>query len=443
MTTGKHIVILGAGVIGLAAAHYCQRAGHRVTILERNAAVRDGCSFGNAGLICPSHFIPLASPGTFRQGLRWLLKPNSPLYIKPRFTPSFLGWLLRFYKASTDGHVARSAPLLRDLNFASRQLYEQLAQSLAASPARISTANSFALQNHGLLMLCKTAAALDEEIHLAEQAAKLGIQTNVLDPTSLAALDPKAQYDVLGAVHYPQDCHLSPTGLMAAFQRNIETHAGEFRWSETVTRTNTRVAGQASRIESVETQTPDGQTHEYCGDEFVLAAGVWSAALARYLRLNLPLEPGKGYSLTLDRPPEQPTIPAILTEARVAVTPLPGGAVRFGGTMELGGMRCADRISPRRVAAIARAAADYYPAFAPTDFASIKPWSGLRPCSPDGLPYLGRTAQYGNLLAAAGHAMLGISLAAITGKLIAELASDEPPSTDIHMLSPDRYSRRQ
>jgi D-amino-acid dehydrogenase len=175
-------------------------------------------------------------------------------------------------------------------------------------------------------------------------------------------------------------------------------------------------------------------------DEFVLCAGVWSEPLARELGLSLPLMAGKGYSLTLPRPPRRPHLPAILTEARVAVTPM-GESLRVGGTMELTSRDQAGRIAPARVQGIVSSVARYYPELTPDDFRGVPAWSGLRPCSPDGLPYLGRFARFDNLSAATGHSMMGMSLGPVSGKLMAEILCGEPPSLDVSALSPDRYSR--
>jgi D-amino-acid dehydrogenase len=191
-----------------------------------------------------------------------------------------------------------------------------------------------------------------------------------------------------------------------------------------------RVSGR--RIEAARTNKGD-----FTADEYVLCGGSWSPGVARELRARLPMQAGKGYSLTLPHPRQLPQISAIFSEARVAVTPM-GGTLRFGGTMEIAGLD--ERINPRRVQGIIHAVPRYYPDFSPSDFEGIQPWRGLRPCSPDGLPYLGRFAAYDNLSTATGHAMMGLSLGPITGRLMAEILTGEKPSLDLTMLSPDRYA---
>jgi len=418
---GKRVVIVGGGVVGLAAAYYCQRRGFSVTVVERNAEQRDGCSFQNAGMIVPSHFVPLAAPGMVALGLKWMWNPASPFYVKPRLSWDLFDWGLKFWQAGTREHVRRAAPLLRDLSLASRDCFEEI----AALPGR-----DFGLTKKGLLMLCKTRHAFDEEIRTAELARTLGIPVEVLDPGQAAALDPDVQMDIAGAVYFPKDCHLAPDRFVNRLQEELAAQGAEFVW-------NTEVSGwrieRDRHIRAVRTSA--GADIE--ADEFVLCGGSWSPLLARELDLRIPIQAGKGYSLTLSNPGQLPGICAILCEARIAVTPI-GGALRFGGTMEIAGLD--EDINPVRVRGIIDAVPQYYPQFAPGDFDGVAPWRGLRPCSPDGLPYVGRTARFRNLAIATGHAMMGLSLAPITGKLIAGALADDKPPFDLTQLSPDRYS---
>jgi D-amino-acid dehydrogenase len=324
----RSVLVLGGGVIGLACAWHAARRGRRVTVAERLPAARDGCSFGNAGMIVPSHFVPLAAPGMAALGLKWLWHPESPFYIRPRLDAELFGWGWKFWRAGTAGHVARAAPLLRDLSLASRAEYEALAEE---------SGNEFGLTRRGLLMLCRTPHALDEEARTAEQARRLGLPAEVLDAQQTAALEPGVTMSVAGSVLFPKDCHLSPDRLMATLQERLATDGVEFLWE-------TEVTGwrhEGGRL--VAAQTTRG---ELAADEFVLAGGSWSPRAAAGLGLKLPMQAGKGYSLTLPQPRELPQLCAIFTEARIAVTPM-GGALRFGGTLELAGLD--ETINPRRV----------------------------------------------------------------------------------------------
>ena len=414
-----HVAVIGGGVIGLCTALACTLRGRPVTVVERNGMERDGCSFQNAGVIVPSHFVPLAAPGMVALALKWMWNPRSPFHVKPRASWELVDWAIKFWRAAGENQVRHAAPLLRDLALASRGCYQDLAGA----------DDDFAFEKSGTLMLCRTQHALDEEARTAGHARELGMAAAVLDAHRTAALDPGARMDIAGSVHYPDDCRLVPERLMASLERRAVRAGVQFEW-------NAEVKGwrcEGSHVRSL--RLADGR--EIAADAFVICAGAWSAGLARSLGLHLPLQAGAGYSVTLAEPRSSPRLCAMLTEARVAVTPM-GGALRFAGTMELAGLNGV--FSPARAQALMDAVPRYYPEFSRADFAGVKPWRGLRPCSPDGLPYVGRAARYDNVAVATGHAMLGITLGPITGKLVADIVSGERPKIDITMLSPDRYS---
>jgi D-amino-acid dehydrogenase len=414
----KHVVVIGAGAIGLSVAYYCAQRGHRVTVIERRPRARDGCSFGNMGMIVPSHFVPLAAPGMVKLGLKWMWNPESPFYIKPRLDWNLLSWGFHFWAASNHRQVERAGPILRDLHLASRTAFEELAD----------TGLDFGLVKEGLLMLCKTERALEEESEIGEHARQLGIPALTLNASELAKLEPGISLNVAGAVHFPKDCHLQPERFMAALEAGASAAGAEIQW-------DTQIGGWKSDRSRLTAAVTD--RGEIAGDEFVLCGGAWSPDLVSDLDLRLPMQAGKGYSVTLPNPHQQPRICSVLTEARVAVTPM-GDALRVGGTMEIAGRD--EQVSPRRVRGIVRAFSSYYSAFREEDFANVQPWSGLRPCSPDGLPYLGRTAAAPNLTIATGHAMMGLSLAPVSGQLVAALIDGETPGIDLTILSPDRYA---
>jgi D-amino-acid dehydrogenase len=352
-------------------------------------------------------------------GLRMMGNPRSPFYVKPRLNWELLSWGWRFWRNANRTHVLRSAPLLRDLNLASRACYQELAGLCV---------NEFELKSDGLLMLCKTQPALEHEAAAAKLATELGMESRTLSARETTEREPGIRMDVAGSVFYPLDGHLTPQKAVAFLQRKLAKMGVKLIWETEIDgfQTNGR------KIEAVETTNGDQKV-----DEFVICAGSWSSGLAKQLGLRIPMQAGKGYSLTLPEPRHKPHGPAILVEARVAVTPM-GQSLRFAGTMELAGMETS--INPQRVAGIVESVPAYYPDFMAGDFERVQPWCGLRPCSPDGLPYLGRTRRFDNLCLATGHAMMGLSLGPISGKLIAELVSGQPPSIDIRLLDPDRYA---
>ncbi|HZI84322.1 MAG TPA: FAD-dependent oxidoreductase, partial [Casimicrobiaceae bacterium] len=407
---------------GLCVAYWCAHKGHRVVIVERGAPEREGCSFANAGLVVPSHFVPLASPGIVQLGLRWMWSPESPFHVEPRLSADLLDWGWKVWRAATREHVERAAPVLRDLHLASRACFQEWA-------ARWD--NAFEFVDKGLLALCRTERGLEEEAQVAGFARRLGVAADVLSAAQVAAIEPSLRMSIAGGVYFPRDAHLTPARLMIALQRETQRMGVQMRHHTDVR--GWRVDGD--RVGAVHTSAGPVEA-----DEFVLCGGIWSAGLGRQLGLRLPMQAGKGYSLTLASPPALPGVCALLSEARVAMTPM-GGALRFGGTMEITDID--ERINPARIRGIVKSVGRYFPDLTPSHFANASVRTGLRPCSPDGLPYVGRFGRFANLSAATGHAMLGVSLGPITGKLIAEILSDERPSCAIAALSPDRYAERE
>lgn len=406
--------------MGLSTAYYLARAGFQVTLIERNAENADSCAHGSAGYVSPSHVVPLSSPGMVWKGLKWMLSSRSPFYIQPRLDTDLMRWSWLFARHCTKEHTQRAAPVLRDLCLGGRKLFLELAEV---------TGNTFELKTDGLLNVCKTPEGLEREANgLAAIANHLGIEARVLDAAQTAALLPGTRLNVAGSVYFPIDAHLSPRKFIPALTALLQEMGVQFRW-------NTSVFGwqtDAGRITAVHTTAG-----VLTADEFVLTGGSWSPTMLTGLDIRLPMQAGKGYSLTIDRPRRQLAKPIILTESKVAVTPM-GEKLRFGGTMEISGHD--DRVRPERIEQIKSAAQEFLPDFTPEDFAGLKPWFGYRPVTPDGMPYLGRFNRHANLTAACGHAMLGLTLGPITGLLVAEILAGQKPSVDLSMLRPDRFA---
>ena len=420
MRQSRSVIICGGGIIGLSCAYYLAREGWRVTVVERNAEGADSCAHGSAGYISPSHVVPLAAPGMVWKGLKWMLSSRSPFYIKPRLDSDLMRWGWLFARACTQAHTRRAAPVLRDLCLGGRKLFVELADI---------TGNAFELKTEGLLNLCQTQEGLDHEAHgLAAIANELGVEAQVLDARQTAALEPGAKLAVAGSVYFPIDAHVTPRRLMPALTGLLKEMGVKFAW-------NTSVYGwraEGGRIAGVSTTSGD-----LYADEYVLAGGSWSPSMVAGLGVRLPMQPGKGYSLTIPQPRFQLTKSLILTERRVAVTPM-GEQLRFGGTMEISGH--SDSVRPERVEQIIAGAQAFFPEMTAADFAGIKPWFGYRPVSPDGLPYIGRMGRYANLSTASGHAMLGLTMAPISGLLISEILTGRKPSVDLALLNPNRFA---
>lgn len=409
----KHCIIIGGGVIGLASAYYLAKAGHPVTVLDKDD-MQGGCSYGNAGMIVPSHIIPLAQPGVMAQGLRWLLDNQSPFYVQPRLSLDLLRWGLAFWRAATAAHVRRSMPVLRDISLLSKGLY----QALAAAEG------GFMYQEKGLLMLYRTPHVAEEEIRAAEAAQGMGLDVEVLSQSQLPALETGLLTSAIGGVHYRSDAHLYPDKLMVVLKATLARMQVRIVPGAEVLGFDT-AGGLVASV-----HTTQGK---FAAQEVVVATGSWSPALAKQLGVRIDLLPGKGYSFTLKAPSLGPTIPSILCEGKVAVTPM-GSDLRFGGTMEI--THTGDtHIRTPRVAGIHRSIRSFYPTL---DIAMPAPgdiWFGLRPCTPTGLPIICRSRRHRNVVIATGHGMMGLSLAPATGKLVQELVSGHTPSVDIGLLS--------
>jgi len=410
--------VIGGGVIGLCSAYYLRKSGWNVTVLDLSNE-KPNCSHGNLGMIVPSHFVPLASPGIVAQGLRWMLNSKSPFYIKPSFDLNLISWGLKFIRNATRQNVEKAALPLLQLNLYSKKLYQELSKE---------TGFDFALGEKGILMYYKTEKVAEEEAHLADKAQSMGVDAAVLNKDQVQQLEPENELDILGAVHYRCDAHLYPNRLISQLIRHLQSSGVDVQTNNPVKRIVTE-NGKIKKLITLE--------NEHEADVFIMAPGAWLGRLAKMVQLNVPLMPGKGYTFTYDNPAKKLNVPAILCEARVAVTPM-NGHMRYGGTMEIGAPN--NKINLNRVEGIVESISKYFPAIK-LDMPDEKDiWYGFRPCSPDGLPYIGRSSKVQNLFIAGGHSMMGLSLGPATGKIIADLVNGEKTEVDIYAFNPERYS---
>jgi D-amino-acid dehydrogenase len=412
----RSVVVIGAGISGLCCADALQRRGYDVTVLDADGA-EQGCSYGNGGIIVPSHFVSVASAAMIRLGIRSLINPRGPFGFSEVPDMEALSWIGNFVRAANPRQVAAAAPLLRDLNLAGKRGYEELIERLGIDAG---------FESKGLLMLCANQNTFEEEAGLAQQAEALGLKTSVMVPADARELEPTIGDYLYGAVHFKDDAHLTPPVLMRALRQWLQLQGVSF-FEHSVT---------GFEVEDRMIKAALTERGELAADEFVLAAGVWSGALAAKLNIRLPMLSGKGYGFTLPTQIIQPSIPAILVEARVAVTPMLDGT-RFVGVMELG--KPNDQTNWARVAEMRSQISNYYQHLQIPERDERPVWHGHRPCSPDGLPYIGRSAKYENLAVATGHGMMGMSMGPSTGELIGQILGGEPTLSDVQLLSPNRY----
>lgn len=409
-------IVIGAGIIGLSSAYYLQRSGWEVTVLDKGD-LSDNCSFGNAGMIVPSHFVPLAAPGMLEKGIKWMFNSKSPFYVRPSLNMELISWGLKFMKSANRQQAENAAVPLRDISLLSKDLYAGLSAEIG----------DFGLTNNGILMLYKTEKTGEEELHIAEQARSLGLDADPLSAAEAQKLQPDLQLDVLGGIHYRCDAHLDPNRLLALLREYLEKAGVKITGRSEVT----RIIHEKGRISKL-----IAGKKEYVADHYVLASGAWSPEIARLAGFKIPLMPGKGYSFKVDDTQKNMHIAALLCEAKVSVTPM-GNRIRFGGTMEIDSVN--NRINMNRVRGIVESIPGYFPGLQPAMPAVNDIWFGFRPCSPDGLPYIGNSKTLQNLTVATGHGMMGISLGPATGKLVSELINGQERSMNIDPFSANRY----
>ncbi|MDO1514134.1 FAD-dependent oxidoreductase [Maribacter confluentis] len=412
----KNILIIGGGIIGLCSAYYLSKEGHNVTIIEKGNG-NEGASFVNAGYITPSHIIPLAAPGMIAQGIKMMFNSASPFYMKPRLETDFLKWSWFFHRSSTKKNVEKAIPLIKEINLMSRDLFADIRES--------GDLGEFQLERKGLLMMYQTQKSFLHEKKVAEKASALGLEVSYLDRTQLGKLQPNVRLNAEGAIHYECDGHTTPNEIMPKLLQFLKDKGVTICMGEEVM----DLAMNNGQIQTVKTQK-----NTYVADEVILAAGAWSGALSKKLNLKLPIQGGKGYSINVERKTGI-TIPAILMEPKMAVTPM-NGFTRFAGTMEFSGNNT--MVRKERVTALVNGAESYYPDLRINEEELSKVKTGLRPVSPDGLPYIGKTRHIKNLTIATGHAMMGWSLGPATGKLVSEIIEERKTSMAIEAFSPDR-----
>jgi len=413
---GKKVIIIGGGIVGLSSAYFLHKNGHEVTVIDKSD-ITSGASFVNAGYITPSHIIPLASPGKIAKGIKWMFDSSSPFYMKPRWDIDFFKWSWYFHKSSTMVKVEKAIPIIKDINILSRELFAEIKES--------GDLGEFHLERKGLLMLYKTEESYKQEIEVAKKAQFLGLEVAELNKDELKKIEPNIEIQADGAIHYECDGHTTPTEFMPKMLKYLQNSGVQIKMHEEVK----DIAFSQGKIERVITNNAG-----YAAEEVVLAAGSWSGIFSKKINIKLPLQAGKGYRVNVERRTGI-SMPAVLMEASMAVTPMKG-FTRFAGTMEFSGIN--DNIRKERVRAIAKGAQSFYPElnFTAEELNNAK--TGMRPVTPDGLPYIGRSKYFKNLTFATGHAMMGWSLGPATGKLVSEIISNKKPSMSLEGFVPER-----
>jgi D-amino-acid dehydrogenase len=410
----QDVVIIGGGVIGVASAVELARRGVQVTILERDRVGR-GCSYGNAGWLTPSQAVPLANPSMLLKSFKWMLDPESPLYIQPRLDPSFLRWLLQFLLASRKGKFERGAAALVELCRASVDMWEDVARQ---SP------EPFGFERHGLLAVYENAASLEAAKPGIELVGRYGVRAERWTADEVHEKEPAIVGRQVGGYFYPDDAHCEPYRAVKALEAQARALGVRILEGTEVF----RISNGAGPRRLTTT------TGEVRADRVVVATGPWSEALGSMLGFRLPVIGAKGYSLLLPPAEPHPKRSIYLIERKIAVNPHRDG-LRIAGTLEL--VRNDFSINARRVDVIARGAKGMLNIVDTPSAREI--WRGLRPCAPDGMPLIGRARGHGDVWIATGHQMAGLKTATGTGLLLAQLMTGETPRFDPEPFRADRY----
>ncbi|MHB8655879.1 MAG: NAD(P)/FAD-dependent oxidoreductase [Terriglobia bacterium] len=415
MAQKADVIVVGGGVIGICTAYYLARKGRTVVLLEKDQ-ICSGCSRGNAGLITPSHAMPIPAPGVIKQACKWMFREDSPLLFRPQLNWQLFSWIIRFAAACREKPMNAAIPVLRDLSRASMKLFEELTAVEGLS---------FGYERRGLLSVYKTEEGLTKGKREAELLAKHGFKPRMLDGKQARDLEPALRESVIGAIYYEEDAHGDCYKFVIQMSEASKKLGVQIRANTNATRLIIHGNNHIGVI------TERG---EFTGKDVVIATGSWTPQLAKDLGIRIPLQPGKGYSVTMDRLPLSPRIPVLNVAKKVLITPM-GNRLRFAGTMEFSGFDLT--LNETRANLVLRGGLEVIAQGAGPQ--NVERWCGLRPCTPDGLPIIDRTPDHPNIYISTGHAMLGYTLGPITGQLVAEMITGSQLSINAGALRIDRF----
>ena len=410
------VVIIGGGIIGLFCAYYLSKEGKSVIVLEKGKG-KDMCSYGNCGLISPSHALPLNSPALLMKAAVWLFQKDSPFFIKPQLDMKFISWMLGFaLNALNKKQIERSMYGRNNLLMESRTLYDELFDSQLINCSWAPSGVHFVFNK--------------EEKFVAYQKnndklATMGLTAEPIIGSALLNKEPALTEHAYGSWFYKIDASLNPGQLLNEIRRKLSSDGVLIEdLCEVKAFKNTN--GQITEL-----LTSKGNIK---AKDVVLATGAWSPWLENQLRLKIPIVPGKGYSITMKRPKISPICPLIFEEKKVVATPWSDG-YRLGGTMEFSGYNTT--LDQKRLQTLKNVAAEYLKE--PYSNEKSEEWCGWRPMTNDGLPIIDKSPVHKNLYMACGHNMLGLSMAPATGKLIAEMITGQQPHIDSSPYSFERF----
>ena len=414
---GGRIIVIGAGHIGIACAHYLHRDGHDVTVIDRGS-VGGACSHANCGFLVPSHVLPLTEPGAIRTGLKSLFQPRAAFRVIPQLRPALYRWMFEFGRRCTHRQMLKAASVLNELLQASMVEYEQLFSDASMQCE---------WHNDGMLFVFHSEKALEKFGRTDTLlAGEFGLSARRIDGSELPDFEPALLGGLAGAYYYEGDGHLRPDKLNAAWSQRLQDDGVVFIEDCSVDSVRTT----RDQISSLQTSRGPMQA-----DRYVFATGAWSGEFGAALGCNIPVEPGKGYSVTMSQPEIMPGHPMLMPEKHIGISPF-DSSYRIASMMEFAGFD--DSIPRSRIEQLKNSARPYLKT--PEGAVEEDTWYGWRPMTWDSLPILGRVPRLPNALLATGHNMLGLSLAPMTGKAIADLVAERPSDLPLTALSPARFS---
>ena len=409
--------VVGGGVIGIACAHYLTRAGYQVTVMDR-ASIGGACSHANCGYVCPSHILPLTVPSAIPMALKSLLKPRSPFKVKFSLSPNYVSWMLQFAKRCRERVALAAGHHLKAILDASLVEYKNL---IADQQIDCEWRES------GLLHVFQNQNALDafaRENDWVQSEYQCGAKR--IAANELPGLDTTLRSDLAGGFLHEHDASLRPDLLNQSWRSKLESEGVRFLENCDLQNIVRDASGKVKYL-----NTSQGQQ---IADVFVFALGAWSERFGRELGFKLPIQPGKGYSVTLEKPDVSPTLPMLFPEKKIGISPFANG-FRIGSMMEFVGF---DQAIPEyRIQQLKDSVKPFFN-FQLNDTEQER-WHGYRPMTYDTLPVIGQARGVENGFAATGHSMLGVSMAPATGRLIAEMVTKHPTHIDAQAFSPARF----
>ncbi|MFL5815832.1 MAG: NAD(P)/FAD-dependent oxidoreductase [Bdellovibrionia bacterium] len=412
----QDVLIIGGGVIGLSAAYELSSRGVAVTLIDKGDPGY-GCSYGNAGWLTPCFSMPLPMPGMLLKSIGWLMDPDSPLRIKPQPSILLMRWLARFLMSMNQKQALRAVSVLTDISKYSLEAYSKLDQKYPGA---------IGFEQKGLLMVSATDAGFAAAVQEMDLVAPHGVPGQKMNEDEVKALEPGLRARLRGGVYFPKEAHAEPLQISRILAEAAIANGAKIISRAEVFAFNT----SNGKIDSIRTTRGDMRA-----DQYVLATGTWSTNIARELGLRVPILGGKGYAITVKSFDKAPTHPIMILERKIAVTPRKGG-VRLAGTLELVDSKD-DSITPRRLDGIMRGSQEFM--YVPENPEIVEIWRGLRPCTPDGVPVIGRPKRYSNLVVSAGHQMLGLQSGMGSGRFVADLVTGEKSIFDPYPFRADRF----